>query len=51
MKKLQVALLAITATSLLLAGCGKTEQSPVTGSDVVVETIVSEPLNETSAST
>ena len=51
MKKLQAALLAITATSLLFSGCGKHEQSPVTGSEVVVETIVSEPLNETGAST
>ncbi len=47
MKKLQVALLAIAASALVFTGCGGDEQEPVVGTDVVVETTVSEPTIET----
>ena len=50
MKNLKVALLAVAASTIVFTGCGKVDPAPVIGSDVVVETIVSEPAVETTES-
>lgn len=49
MKKTQVALFAMATSAVMLTGCGEAKE-PVAGSDVVVETAVSEPVTETTES-
>lgn len=46
MKKLKVALLAMAASALVFTGCGKEDEKPVTGTDVIVETVASESSTE-----